>query len=296
MSDTEVPKLRILLIDDDQDIVNLATLALGKNFEVAVEMRGSRAVATALDKNPDLILLDVHMPNIDGYEVLAQLKSHPLISGTPVMCASADHSEEARARATVLGAVGFIRKPFNSKELGKDVQSLLKSLNIKIESTDANRVFWVAYNEGEKNRILKEKMSELLSAQKKVLVVSWLEGGQFFEQSMSTFLEDESLVYLQIKPALLTKFPYLQELAPIVTDMISFLQQTPTEYTVLFDEPSLLFELQGREGGLAKIFAFNEVISKNFSKTCYFATRSRDDRVQEMTNQMSKVFVGKVRW
>jgi CheY-like chemotaxis protein len=289
-------RLRLLLVDDDPEIANLARLGLSKVFEVKVEEQGSKVLTTSERERPDVIILDLHMPHVDGFEVLAQLKTHPVVSGTPVICASADTTDESRSRAGNLGAIGFIKKPFKPKELARDIQQMLTSLNVKIESTDSDRTYSIVYNEAERLRLLKEAIQNEFQQGQKVLLVSWMDGEAFYDNQEPANLVDESLVYLQVKAALISKFPYLQELAPIVTDMISFLKDPPSHYTLIFDEPNLLFEMHGKEVGLAKIFGMSDVLSKSFRKTRYFSTRSRDERTQDLINQMAKVFVGKIRW
>jgi two-component system response regulator CpxR len=113
--DTEVPR-KILLVDDEVEFVQTLSERLSsRNLEAAVAHDGPEALAIADDDAPDVIVLDVKMPGMDGMEVLARLKEkHPKVQ---VIVLTAHGSEEGAKTARELGAFAYLRKPANVDEL-----------------------------------------------------------------------------------------------------------------------------------------------------------------------------------
>ena len=110
---SQVPK--VLVIDDDINHHQLISVSLKKYFTVVSELSGANAVNCAIAEKPDLIILDLQMPHVDGFEVLRQLKQHPVLAGIVIFCMSGSNSEESRERSSQLGATAFISKPINIK-------------------------------------------------------------------------------------------------------------------------------------------------------------------------------------
>jgi CheY-like chemotaxis protein len=110
-----IPK-KILVIDDETSITRLLKLNLEKTgaFVVRDENKGSRAVAAAREFKPDLILLDIMMPDLDGGDVAAQLQADPLLKSVPIVfLTAAVKKEEVNARDGVIGGFPYIAKPLN---------------------------------------------------------------------------------------------------------------------------------------------------------------------------------------
>lgn len=111
-------KSKILVVDDDREIIGLLTLILSsENYEVFPADSGELALECALSIRPDLILLDIKMPGIDGFEVCTRLKSYPELKEIPVIFLSSTSEIEARVQGLRLGAVDFLSKPFRQEEL-----------------------------------------------------------------------------------------------------------------------------------------------------------------------------------
>jgi len=113
--DVEIPE-KILLVDDEVEFVEtLSERLLSRNLESAVAHDGPEALAIAENDTPDVIVLDVKMPGMDGMEVLAELREkHPNVQ---VIILTAHGSEEGAQRARELGAFAYLRKPANVDEL-----------------------------------------------------------------------------------------------------------------------------------------------------------------------------------
>ncbi len=111
-------KRTILVVDDEPDVVSLLETTLtGEGFDVLTAYDGISALDICNTDNPDLVLLDIMMPMMSGYEVLEQLKANPTTQDIPVLCVSSAHTPEARAQSFRLGAAELIKKPFFPKEL-----------------------------------------------------------------------------------------------------------------------------------------------------------------------------------
>jgi two-component system alkaline phosphatase synthesis response regulator PhoP len=122
---------KILLVDDDPDLVNAARMILeAKNFEVAAAYGGVEGLQKARTENPDLIVLDVMMPDKDGYAVCKELKSDPQLSRIPVLLLTAVVSHISTTRFTQqMGleteADDYIDKPVEPEVLVKRIETLL---------------------------------------------------------------------------------------------------------------------------------------------------------------------------
>jgi adenylate cyclase len=108
----------ILIVDDKPDNVRLlSTILSTQGYQVRKALNGQRALATVQEFPPTLILLDVMMPEMNGYEVCAQLKASPKTSSIPVIFLSALDDVVDKVKAFDVGAVDYITKPFQDKEV-----------------------------------------------------------------------------------------------------------------------------------------------------------------------------------
>ena len=121
---------KILLVDDDDHIRLVARLTASKvgNWDVVVASGGGEALEKARGEAPDLIILDVMMPEMDGPTTLRKLREEPATAGIPVIFLTAkvqDHEVEGYLE---LGAVGVIRKPFDPMELPNQIRRIVAPL------------------------------------------------------------------------------------------------------------------------------------------------------------------------
>ncbi|TMA43973.1 MAG: response regulator [Deltaproteobacteria bacterium] len=108
----------ILVVDDDQDNVNIAReILLSRGFEVRVAYNGPSALASVEQQRPDLVLLDVMMPQMSGMEVLDRLRANPATAGVPVILVTAKDQDEDLLAGYKYGADYYITKPFSAKQL-----------------------------------------------------------------------------------------------------------------------------------------------------------------------------------
>jgi len=118
---------RILVVDDEPDVVTFIERTLkSEGYEVGLAYDGIGALEAAESEQPDMILLDIMMPMMSGYEVCQQLKANPRTQNIKVLCVSSAHSEDARERTQAVGAVGLVMKPFTPAELLAQIQRHLQ--------------------------------------------------------------------------------------------------------------------------------------------------------------------------
>ena len=119
---------RVLVVDDERDVVDLLrTILEVEGFAVEVETDGRAALSRVLGNPPDLIVLDLMMPDLDGFELLKLLRLEPRAAGVPVLIVSARTAHQDQIESLQLGADAYICKPFSPKELVRQVQQLLES-------------------------------------------------------------------------------------------------------------------------------------------------------------------------
>ena len=116
---------RVLLVEDEANIVVSLTFLLERaGFEVESEMNGRSALARVLEMPPDVMVLDVMLPGLDGFEVLRQLRADPRGEKLPVLMLTAKGQREDRDNVLAVGADRFISKPFSNAEVIDTVRQL----------------------------------------------------------------------------------------------------------------------------------------------------------------------------
>jgi DNA-binding response OmpR family regulator len=120
----EMDRRRILVVDDEERMVRFIRLNLEHDgFQVSEAFNGKQAVQRLRDVNPDLILLDIMMPDLDGFEVLEMVRE---ISNVPVIMLTAKGEEDDRVRGLEKGADDYVTKPFSPRELVSRVRAVLR--------------------------------------------------------------------------------------------------------------------------------------------------------------------------
>lgn len=119
-------KHKILIVDDDPHILMpLEFLMLKNGYEVLIARNGAETMSIIENFIPDLVLLDIMMPDVNGYDICAHIKSVPTYARTKVVFMSAKTSQDDINKGYELGASLYIPKPFSTRELAKKVKELL---------------------------------------------------------------------------------------------------------------------------------------------------------------------------
>lgn len=114
-----LPEAKILIVDDDPVVLKLLTAAIKKyEYQVSTAENGKQALEMIAEDPPDLVLLDIRMPEVDGFATLEAIKSDPVSARVPVvMLTSLSSDRDTRIRCLDLGADDFLAKPFDEQEL-----------------------------------------------------------------------------------------------------------------------------------------------------------------------------------
>jgi DNA-binding response OmpR family regulator len=117
---------KILVVDDDQDIRELVIFTLQlAGYEIYSAMNGEEALRICKEQTPDLVLLDVRLPGISGYELCQQIKSDPALERTTVVFLTAKGQVDEIRRGLEAGAADYFLKPFKPEELTARVKEVL---------------------------------------------------------------------------------------------------------------------------------------------------------------------------
>jgi pilus assembly protein CpaE len=123
---------KILIIDDDLDTLRLVGLMLQRQgYQISAATNGQQGLDKAFDEDPDLILLDIMMPDMDGYEVTRRLRSNPSTMETPILMFTAKTQLDDKVIGFEVGANDYLTKPTHPSELQARVKALLARANEK---------------------------------------------------------------------------------------------------------------------------------------------------------------------
>ncbi|ATH07951.1 DNA-binding response regulator [Halobacteriovorax marinus] len=129
-------KSKILVVDDSEDIRILVQKVLGDKYILEMAQNSEEALTKAIEFSPDLILLDIMMPDTSGYEICSQIKSRDEMKNTPIIFLSSKTGSNSRVTGYKLGAIQYIEKPFETEELKEVVNSVLRN----VSRTDQNEI------------------------------------------------------------------------------------------------------------------------------------------------------------
>jgi twitching motility two-component system response regulator PilG len=121
-----VAKQKILIVEDEESLLKLESILLtSKGYDVRGVSNGQEALDAIAEEKPDLVLLDIMLPEIDGFEVCQRIKDDPDTKGIPVIMLTAKKSREDMARGEKVGADWYITKPFKSVMVIETIQRFL---------------------------------------------------------------------------------------------------------------------------------------------------------------------------
>lgn len=129
----------VLVVDDNSDLRHYITRLLSPFYQVQTAQDGRQALAQIQAQVPDLVLSDVMMPQIDGFELLQQLRSHPTTEQLPIILLSARAGEGARLEGLEAGADDYLVKPFSARELLGRVEATLKLAQLRQTAAERER-------------------------------------------------------------------------------------------------------------------------------------------------------------
>lgn len=118
---------RILLVDDEQEVrENVGEYLTSQGYSVVEAADGEEALAKSFTEKPDLILLDLRLPKVDGFQVCQTLKGNPITSVIPIIMITALNATSQKVRGLEYGADDYVEKPFDLEELSARVKMVLR--------------------------------------------------------------------------------------------------------------------------------------------------------------------------
>jgi len=123
----ELSECRVLIVDDTPANVDILVQALKAEYKLSVALDGESALQSVAARAPDLVLLDIMMPGMDGYEVCRRLKRDPATREIPVVFLTALHEIESKTEGFEAGAADYVTKPFEVREVKARVRALLRA-------------------------------------------------------------------------------------------------------------------------------------------------------------------------
>lgn len=119
--------MKVLLVDDTRTLLSLIQVYLmGWSIQFVEAKDGLEGLKKAKEHRPDLVISDVRMPGMDGFELTAALRSDVLLHGTPVILLTSLNDEASRRKGRLVGATAFLTKPVSVEALRKQVGAILK--------------------------------------------------------------------------------------------------------------------------------------------------------------------------
>jgi DNA-binding response OmpR family regulator len=119
-------KKRVLIVDDEPSIViSLEYLLQREGYETAIAPDGEGALVALAEQTPDLVVLDVMLPKMNGFEVCERIRADPRLRGTKILILTARGRDTEVTRGLRLGADAYVTKPFSTKDLVAEVNQLL---------------------------------------------------------------------------------------------------------------------------------------------------------------------------
>jgi two-component system alkaline phosphatase synthesis response regulator PhoP len=120
----------VLIGDADEDVLSMLSLTLGEEFELLRATDGEQALRLALIERPDLVVLDVRMPKLDGYRVTTQIRRNPATADTPVFLLDSHPERIDVLRGLAAGANDYVTKPFDPAKLIARIRETLEPSDV----------------------------------------------------------------------------------------------------------------------------------------------------------------------
>lgn len=126
---------RVLVVDDDPAVTEALRIRLeSSNYRVICAHGGAAAYWAAMEQKPDIITLDIGLPDLDGADLLKKLKSHPATQGIPVIVLTGNTDRNTKKELLDLGAAAFLTKPFRSSDLLHEIDNILAAAGTSVRT------------------------------------------------------------------------------------------------------------------------------------------------------------------
>ncbi len=289
---SSVKKEKMLIIDDDIESIRLISSALRSKFEVGTLPSNEGLIHALESSKPDMVLIDLHMPNVDGYEVISQIRRHPLFDDLPLVAMSSSSATEIRQKLEKLGVVGFLQKPFYLGSLASQIDSILQSLDSTVISHSKKRIWHNVFSLKHKKQKLNHLVQTAIHHDTPTIFLAWDEPENYLEKELLCYLEAPQLSFLQIKPALLPRFPFLNSFASVVDEMIKLSGFAPGTADIVLGDPLRILKLTGQNVSISQLSQFIREIQFNVQKIHIIHVHNQDEKIQSIAHQLARAFIG----
>jgi CheY-like chemotaxis protein len=285
---------KLLIVDSDLDSKDSMLETLQKDYDVVVIDNASDALDCSDDFIPDVILLDLDMPQIDGFELLNRLDEHPILCDVPVISMSDSKDEKFSRRAYEEGTSGIIYKPFNNDNLARDIESVLKYTSNVIVSSNNRITYNIEFSEKTKIKKIKEIIKNQDFESEPLVLLSWSRGEDLISDvdDIDSKIKNEQMIYLEMKPSLVSKFPYLQDVTPVVLEIKNFLKVNSRKYHLLIEEPGNLFNVNQRERSIAQAYNIAQLLHSDFNRITYVNSRPQSSEQLKFIAKIGNILTG----
>ena len=165
-----MPKEKILIVDDEKDIIKMLDYNLKKEgYRVISVCNGEDALDSAKRENPDLIILDLMLPGIDGLEVSKSLKKEPKTSRIPIIMLTAKAQEADKVIGLELGADDYVTKPFSPRELIARMKAVLRRIQEREKLPEVLKIGDLTIDFSKIQAYIKDKPVDLTSKEFEVV-------------------------------------------------------------------------------------------------------------------------------
>lgn len=181
-----MPNEKILVVDDEEDILELVRYNLAKNgYGIICAESGEKALTMAKSENPDLIVLDLMLPGIDGLDVARKLKDDGKTRGIPIIMLTAKGEEADIVTGLELGADDYVTKPFSPRILAARVRAVIRRQTAESESDngDVIKIHDIVIHQGMRSVTVMGKPADLTFTEFQVLLLLVKRPGWVFTRS-----------------------------------------------------------------------------------------------------------------
>jgi CheY-like chemotaxis protein len=285
---------KLLIVDSDLDTKDSMLETLQKSYDVVVIDNASDALDCSDQFIPDVILLDLDMPQIDGFELLNRLDEHPILCDVPVISMSDSKDEKFSRRAYEEGSSGIIYKPFNNANLVRDIESVLKYTSNVIVSSNNRITFNIEFSEKTKIKKIKDIIKGQDFENEPLILLSWCRGEDLITDvdDIESKITSEQLIYLEMKPSLVSKFPYLQDVTPVVLEIKNFLKTNSRKYHLVIEEPGNLFNINQRERSISQAYNIAQLLHSDFNRITYVNSRPQSSEYTKFIAKIGNILTG----
>lgn len=244
---------RVMVVDDMETNIDLLVETLSDEYQISVAMDGESALEYVAESPPDLILLDIMMPGMDGYEVIRRLKRDEATREIPVIFCTAMSETEDEEKGLKLGAVDYIRKPFSPPIVQARVKNHLELKLARESLKEQNAVLTENIRlRDEVERIARHDLKTPLNAVISLPSILIQEGGLSESQiEMLRMIEESAYRILEIVNSSLDLYKMetgAYKLQPIPVDLLKLLNQIRGETREIISEKELHIEILLGEG------------------------------------------------